>query len=654
MDNGIVLPISVEDNASDKFDKMAKNGQKATKSLEDAFSNAFSKKWNNLLGGEALGNTAFAIGKKLMSGVANGIKAGIDIANEMTPMIGKLRMALDEGSSVNEALGRIEQAAYRARMPMEDMTDAVANFGLTTGQYFKNNELIQFTETLAEYASLTAQNPTQALSNSMYQLQQAFSKGRMQMDDLKPIMNQLPGIGNELASALGVSLSELQEMTSAGKFSAAKIKEAFLGMSETVQGKLAQMPMTLEQRMNGIRNALFGMKKAIANVFQAIGESKAFQVVLGGIELTIKRLVAMFNTFASVIQKHFGTAKDQTEDLSKAIKIFSNIALILFGVLAVALTMLTVKLIIFSAQALVAGVQGVLAFLGIQMSILPIIGIILGVILVVVALIQIFNYLGITFGDVCEFIGKVLGGTVAFVWDLFLGLFDFILGIVNSLGRIWTGWANFFRNLFNDPIASVTYLFRDFVNNILNMLKTVAKVIDNIFGTNLASGVQGWMNSVSKFADKVAKTYGNGKYEGEEWKDITSESFGLKRASVTEWANKGGQFGRDLGEGLVGAVTELKNYFGNDLTGLGKESTLNDYDSSTGTGSLSTKLDQSSIDELKAFAEIQYRLNYKHITPNVNIKFGDIRETADLDDITRYIKKIMNEDLEELYILEEE
>ena len=75
--------------------------------------------------------------------------------------------------------------------------------------------------------------------------------------------------------------------------------------------------------------------------------------------------------------------------------------------------------------------------------------------------------------------------------------------------------------------------------------------------------------------------------------------------------------------------------------------TIGDYDASTGKGSLSTKLDEDTVDELKAFAEIQYRLSYKHITPNVNVNFGDVHETADVQDITKYIKKIMEKDIKE-------
>ena len=654
MDGGIVLPITVRDNASSKLDKIAKEGKKASKTLKDAFSKGFDMKLDKILGGDPLKKLAFNVGKEIMSNVGKGIKAGFDISNEMTPLMGKLRMAFDEGSSINEGLAKIEATAKKTRMPMETLTKSVADFGLTTGQYFNNDELIKFMGSISAYGSLIGANEVQ-VESAVYQLQQAFSKGRMQMDDLKPIMNAFPGIANDLAAALGVSVAELQEMTSAGEFTADKIKQAFLGIGDTVQARLDQMPMTLEQRMYGIQNATFAAKKAIGNLFQTIAESTTMQVVLGGIELTIKKLVSIFNGLSATLSKVFGKGKDEAKDLSKAIEVFANVALVLIGGLAIALLFCAGYFLVVGVQALFAGINAMTGGLLAQLGWWPVLLIFLAIIAVIALVIGILTYLNIGFADVAEVIGALLGGAIAFVINAFLALLDVALGIVNYLGRRFTTFANFFGNIFKDPIATIIYMFRDMVNTTLSLLKTLASAIDKLFGSHLADSVQGWMNGVDKLADKAVAKMGNGKYEGTEWRDLTSEDFGLKRASYGEWIKKGASVGRSFGEGveeLMNGITSLDNLFGEDVTGLGTQGEITDYDADSGKGSLSTKLDDDTIDELKAFAEIQYRLNYRHITPNVNIKFGDVRETADLDDITKYIKKMMDEDLEELYIME--
>lgn len=651
MDGGIVLPIVVQDKASDKFDKMAKKGQQAAKTLKDAFSKGFNLKKDELLKGNLLNQAAWAIGSGIAKNIGNGIKAGIDISNEMTSMMGKLRMALDPGTSVNDSLAKIEQQANKSRVPMETLTKAVANLGLTTGKYFTNDELITFTGTLSSYAALVGADTAQ-IESAQYQLTQAFSKGKMAMDDFKPIMNAMPGIATELAKALGVSTSELQEMVSAGKVTTDVMKKAFLGMADSVQEKLDKMPKTFDQRMNGIRNATFAAKKAIGGLFQDIAESKMMQVVLGGIELAIKKLVTLFNALRKVFKKVFGTGKDEAEDLSKAIETFANVALVIILGLIGVVAILAVKFVILGVQALWAGIQTMMAGFAAQLGWWPVILIFIAIILIIAVVVGVLSYLGIGFADVAEVIGAVLGGAIAFVWNLFLGLLDLVLGIINYFGRYFTAFANFFANVFKDPISSIIYLFRDMAKAVLGILKSIASALDKLFGSNLAGTVQGWMNGVDSLADKAANKWGNGNYDAEEWKEISSESLGLARANYGEWTSKGAQMGRSFGEGVEDALSGVTGLFGEDMLGIGEDNQLSDYDASTGKGSLSTSLDEDSIDDLKAFAEIQYRLNYKHITPNVNIKFGDIRETADINDITAYIKKMMNEDLEELYITE--
>lgn len=658
MDGGIVLPITVKDNASDKLGKIAKSGERASQTLKDAFSKGFDTKLDKLLGGNILKTTAFGIGKAIAGKLGDGIKAGFDISNEMTSMMGQLRMALDPGSSVNAALHDIEETANRTRMPMETLTKSIAAFGLTSGQYFSNEELIKFMGSVSAYGSLVNAS-TQQIESAQYQLQQAFSKGRMQMDDFKPIMNAMPGIANDLAKALGVSVAELQEMTSAGEFTADKIKEAFLGMGDSVQARLDKMPKTFDQRMNGIRNAAFAAKKAIGGFFQAIAESTAGQVVLGGIELALKKIVSFLNGLGKLWNKIFGKAEDKTKDLSKAIETFANVALVLLGAVFIILVVIAIHFVIVGIQALWAGMQAMMGGIAAQIGWWPLILIFIAIVLVIAIVVGVLTYLGIGFADVAEVIGGVLGAAIAFVWNLFLGLLDLVLGIINYFGRYFTAFANFFSNVFKDPISSIIYLFRDMAKAVLGILKSIASALDKLFGSKLSNTVQGWMDGVDKLADKAAKKWGNGKYNAEEWKEISTESLGMARANYGEWYSKGAAIGRNVGEGvenLVSGLGSLDNLFGEDMKGLGNDvdlgNQLSDYDASTGKGSLSTSLDEDSIDELKAFAEIQYRLSYKHITPNVNVKFGDVRETADLDDITKYIRKMMNEDLEELYIME--
>ena len=68
-------------------------------------------------------------------------------------------------------------------------------------------------------------------------------------------------------------------------------------------------------------------------------------------------------------------------------------------------------------------------------------------------------------------------------------------------------FANFFANVFTDPVGAVARLFFDLVDTVLSLLQSLASAIDTIFGSNLAGAVQGWRDSLSGWVDD---TFGKG------------------------------------------------------------------------------------------------------------------------------------------------
>ena len=113
--------------------------------------------------------------------------------------------------------------------------------------------------------------------------------------------------------------------------------------------------------------------------------------------------------------------------------------------------------------------------------------------------------------------GIILGaltGAVSVIWNLFLTLVSLIIqNAILPITTAWDNFANFFGNLFNDPIGAIIHSFETLANSVLGILKTIANGIDSIFGSNLAGTVQGWMDSVSGKATELANKYGNGTYE---------------------------------------------------------------------------------------------------------------------------------------------
>lgn len=647
--NGIIKSFNQFKNTTDEINKKSSFGDKIVNGIGSAVGK-IDKFLNRASKGEKIMQsfgvkTTGAFSQFVGGNTVEGVKALMDMSDEATTLQGKLALALDQGSSVNAFKDKIKEAANEARTSFDAIAEGVTGIGLAAGDMFNDDELLQFTKSLSMLYKIGGAT-TQETQAAMVQIRQALAKGKLQGDEFKSL-SSLPGFMDIMAKELNVSKGEVKELASEGKITAEVFKKAMIGSVGELEEKIKTIPMTFKDRFNEVNNSLKMFQNKIGLLFNKLANCKQVVIVFEALKKVFDKLTYAARRFTKWLDKF--KLGDTADDIDEVAKKSDKLADILLGVLLVAVGLLIGKVALLGLQWIVTGIQAFIATLSVMWPLYLVIAIIALVIYIVMQM-------GATFQEVCQFIGAFIGFTIALVWNLFLGLVDLILGCVNILGRAFFGIANFFRNVWTNPIAAVIDLFRDLANTVLGILKAIASAIDKLFGSNLAGAVQGWMDGVDSLADKAVENFAGDDYDRDEWEDLKSESLGLKRMDYIDAGVAGYQIGDKIGNGIVNGIEGIKGLFGKiddikdstDMMGKG----LNDYDASTGTGSLSTKLDEDTVDELKAFAEIQYRLSYKHITPNVNVNFGDVHETADVQDITKYIKKMMEKDLEELYITE--
>lgn len=135
---------------------------------------------------------------------------------------------------------------------------------------------------------------------------------------------------------------------------------------------------------------------------------------------------------------------------------------------------------------------------------------------------------GYTAGDVGAEIGQIFG------W-----LYAFIGNIVVTLYNLWASFAEFFANVFNDPIGAAARLFFDFVDGVLSVLQTVGGALDALFGSNLADTMQGFRNSIQSWVDE---TIGENEIQIDRMEHIDFDD------AMNQFAG----YGRDIGDSLAG------------------------------------------------------------------------------------------------------
>ena len=634
-----------------------------------------------------------------------GVKKVLDMSDELTLSKARLNMINDGMQTTVGLQNKIYQAAQRSRGSYEDMSKSIAKLGLLAGDAFKSNdELVAFSEMLNKSFKVSGASQ-QEISSATYQLTQAMAAGKLQGDEFRSIMENAPMLADAIAKYMGKSKGELKELSSEGVITSDIIKNALFSASDDINAKFEEMPKTFGDAMTNIQNTFQRYLQPIADRISQMLNSEKFNNILNKILVGIQWFAGMALKLLTFVGNTFNWLSNHMYVLAPVLAIIGGVMLnSLVPAIATTTAHLWAQAAAWMAAnwqiVLIAGVLGIV--IGIMMALkapmeallfvialvvvalaawnvaqwalngamyaCPIVWIIVLIIAIIAAIVFLIQWIAKAVGSTNSAIGIILGALAvagAFIWDLFLGMLDLVLGVVNYMVNPWITFANFLANLFNDPIGAIVHLFGDMADTILGLLQSIAKALDKVFGSNMAGTVGKWRKGLDKKVEKVAKEKGNGKYKKVmESLDLSSESLGLKRFEYGDAWKAGLNTGNNIADSIgnfdpMGEINKLLE-MPNDMNQWGPSDMGSFID---GNGNVPVDVKKNSDKEvnisdedlqmLKDIATKDYMIRYKQITPNVNIKFGDVKETADVNEVKNAIQRMMEEELAELYVVEE-
>ena len=281
--------------------------------------------------------------------------------------------------------------------------------------------------------------------------------------------------------------------------------------------------------------------------------------------------------------------------------------------------------------ALLVGIKMMISWIMAAWPILLLIGIIA---LVIYAFMQ----MGATVEEIAGFIGGVFAVVGAAIGNIFVGAINFVIDIFVTLWNFVAAFANFFANVFSDPITAIKRLFFDLVDSALGLLQSLASVIDTLFGSNLAGSVQGWRDDLSAWVDEK---YGKGE---EIMAKLDSEELHVARFEYGQAWDAGYDLGTGIVEGIGETALSLQSAFDTSELMAGIPVDGGTIDS---VGSIGEDVDISDEDIrlLRDMAARDYLLQLQTVTPVANITFGDIKETADVNKIVEVIEQMVEEQM---------
>lgn len=206
-------------------------------------------------------NTATQMASRLQNGInryvtmaatAFGGKQLIDASDTSIGNSARLGLITDSYAQQLALQQQIYQSAKNARGIYSDTVDTVAKLGLLAGDAFNNNaEVVKFSELMQKSFALSGAS-TMEKQSAMYQLTQAMSAGKLQGDEFRSIMENAPMLAQAIADFTGKSKGELKEMSAEGTITADIIKGAMFSAADDIEQKYETLPMQFGDAWNGI------------------------------------------------------------------------------------------------------------------------------------------------------------------------------------------------------------------------------------------------------------------------------------------------------------------------------------------------------------------------------------------------------------------
>jgi tape measure domain-containing protein len=562
------------------------------------------------------------------------IMKGMNIADEFTNTSERLNFINDGSQTQEELQDKVFAAADRSMGSYSDTADFIGKMGSAAGDTFQSNdELIAFTELMNKSFRIDGSS-TQNQQTTMDQLTQSMDAGKMQEDGFSSIMQNAPMIADAIAEYTGKSKEELMKLASEGLITSDIIKNAMLMAGTEINEQFEGMPMTFADVWNEIKNAGLQALGPIIGKVNELMKSDSFNNLMYGVTVGI-----------NLISLAIGGLIDF---------VVSNWPLIQSVLIATGIYLAATLGPKFIATGIAALKSGYMAATGWGIALAPMLMIIGILALLLYGLIE----AGVTFEDVFGVIGGIVGMTVAAIWNLSLGLFEFILGLINFLVNPFIDIANFIGNVFTNPVSSVIYLFQGMADRVLAFLEKIASALDFVFGSKMADTVANWRSGLKGIADTAVKELAPDENYQKVMDnlDLSASDFGLNRKGYKESGEAGDGKGREI---LNKLKSNMNKFTGSQLgkegktydpTGFQPERTSYEPTIIEGIGSggaVEVDMPNEDIKYLRDIAERDYinKFNTATLAPNISVQFGDVHETADADAVAGRIKTILQEEI---------
>ena len=207
--------------------------------------------------------------------------------------------------------------------------------------------------------------------------------------------------------------------------------------------------------------------------------------------------------------------------------------------------------------------------------------------------------------------------------------------------NVVASFVNFFGNVFRDPVAAVKALFFDLASTVLGYISTMAHAIEDIINkipgvtVDMTSGLDKWRKNFEDLAVEARS-------EGELIEYVKRMDY----MDLSEGYARGSKIGRDISTTFEDALSKFVDPLA-DAFDLSEFGTSMNPLHVTSDEKLKVDMSDEDLKYLRDIAQREYinKFTTATLAPNISIKFGDVKETADVNKIHGRIRRILQEEI---------
>lgn len=466
------------------------------------------------------GKVAGALGSVVAAYSAfEGVKAITNMSDQLSNTTARLNMMNDGLQTTEQLQNMLFASAQRMRGSYADTANTVAQLALRAPDAFSNNkEAILFAENLGKLFTIAGAEQ-QEMASATLQLTQALGSGVLRGEELNAVFEAAPNVIQKIADYLGVGIGEIRNMASDGEISADVVKKALLGATDEINKQFESMPRTFAQSMQSIKNTSLMAFQPLLNMTSKLASSKEMTNIMDNIGNSLAR-VASIATFAfGVIGNIASFIYDKWWAIGPVIGTIAGMV----GILTVAfIAMRTWTLLVAAATWVMNAALYASPFTWVLLAVVAVIG-------AFYLAVSIINHFANTSISATGVVAATFAGLFAFLYNNFAGFVNTIMYV-----------AEFFANVWRNPIYSVKMLFVNMISNVIDMLSALISGFDGaatalanafvsganiaikaingvISALNLIPGIDiGTVGSVSKISS-VSSNLGGAKSKLQQW-----------------------------------------------------------------------------------------------------------------------------------------